>query len=76
MLKQSQFAQLPVCRDPSVNAKCDKNLPSAIPVLGARASLETQISERAELYIDGILEENSLRFSLLCLGSCSKSEHK
>lgn len=40
MLVQSQFAQLPVCEDPSVKAKCDKNELSAILVSGARASLE------------------------------------
>lgn len=37
---QSHFAQLPVCKDPSVNAKRDKNKLSVILVLGTRASLE------------------------------------
>lgn len=40
LLLQSHFAQLPVCKDPSVNAKCDKNELSVILALGTRASTE------------------------------------
>ena len=40
LLMQPHFAQLPVCKDPSVNAKCDKNELLVILVLGTRASLE------------------------------------
>lgn len=35
-----RFAQLPMYKDPSVHAKCDKTQWSAILVLGARAPLE------------------------------------
>lgn len=71
LLMQPHFAQLPACKDPSVNAKCDKNELSVILVLGTRASLELRF-HRAELCIDGVLEEKSLGFSLLCLGVCSE----
>ena len=39
LLMQPHFAQLPVCKDPSVNAKCDKNELSVILVLGTRMEL-------------------------------------
>lgn len=40
LLMQCHFAQLPVCKDPSVNAKCDKSELLVFLVLGTRASLE------------------------------------
>lgn len=53
-----QFAQVPMCKNSSVNAKCDKTQRSAILVLGARALLELKL--RAELQTVGVLEEKPL----------------
>lgn len=46
-----QVSQLPLCKDPSANAKCDKTERSAVLVLGARSPLELQL--RARFHIDG-----------------------
>lgn len=55
-----QVSQLPLCKDPSANAKCDKTQRSAVLVLvlGTRAPLELQL--RAGFHIDGVLEEKPL----------------